>query len=439
VRRRELLRVGGLSVAGVAGGAATGAAAQENDFEPLGRLELPGAKELVVGDGVAYAVTTDGFATIDTSDPAEPTVLAERRGLLSEHPDGPLGQVFDGKLGGDRYAIGGPAEPTKGTPQAAVVFDVSDPADPTAVLTHETDFYIHGLDTDGKTLYLCGNDGDRNPLVCVDVETGEELARWSVLDADDRWGAVHHSLRQLHDVWVEDGVAYCSYWNAGTWLVDVSDPADPADIVGFRGLDPGRLAEVTGRAERRELRLTLPGNDHFAMPQRNTDSSLVAINQEAWGTEPDAPAGDLGGVELWDTDAREQLARIEAPPTDDATFGGTWTTAHNFEFVGDRLYTSWYRGGVKVHDVSDPAEPRELAHWRDTRSTNFWAAQGGDGYVLASSWRDPSDGDPTAGARIYAFPDPGRSTSGVGSGPGMLAGAAGVGAAALARRLLEDS
>ncbi|PSQ12288.1 hypothetical protein BRC99_05495 [Halobacteriales archaeon QS_7_69_60] len=71
------------------------------------------------------------------------------------------------------------------------MFDVADPADPEQILVHETEFFHHNLDTDGETLYLCGNDGDRNPLVCVDVETGREAGRWSVLDADDRWAEAH--------------------------------------------------------------------------------------------------------------------------------------------------------------------------------------------------------------------------------------------------------
>jgi hypothetical protein len=97
-------------------------------------------------------------------------------------------------------------------------------------------------------------------------------------------------------VWVEDGIAYCSYWNAGTWLVDVSDPADPTPTTSLRGLDPEAQADLEGAALR-ESRFTLPGNDHFAMPQRGVESDLVALNEEAWGLEADAPASDLGGAE----------------------------------------------------------------------------------------------------------------------------------------------
>ncbi|MFT4885109.1 MAG: hypothetical protein ACI8U4_002629, partial [Natronomonas sp.] len=362
MQRRSLLKtcLAGVSSLAFAGrstaheGHGGGESDAGGEFEPLDSLSLPGAKELVVDDGVAYVATTDGFATVDVSDPTDLTVLAERRELLADHPDGPLEGIYDGNVGGDYYAVGGPPNRRSEAPYAAVVFDVSDPADPEHVLTYETDFYHHNLATDGETLYLGANGEEGNPLVCVDIESGEEVGRWSILDADDRWADVYWKMYELHDIWVEGDVAYVSYWDAGTWLVDVSDPSDPTPIAGLRGQDPESRAELSD-SEALERRFYLPGNDHFAMPQRGAESDLIALNEEAWGAEADAPRSALGGVELWNAAEEERLSRIEAPATSDAQFrGGVWTTSHNFEFVGDRLYTSWYRGGLKVHDVSDP-------------------------------------------------------------------------------------
>ena len=453
MRRRDALRAGAATLLLPA----VDRAGATEPFEPLGRLSVPGAKELVVDDDVAYVATTDGFATVDTSDPAEPTLLAERRSLLADRPDGPMAGVQDGKLHGDRYAVAGPANPLDDVPRAAVVFDVSDPAAPERVLVHETPFYNHNVDLDDETIYLCGNDGDRNPLVCVDLGTGETVGRWSVVDADDRWADVDPNLRQLHDVTVVDGVAYCSYLEAGTWLVDVSDPADPTAVTGLRGRDPEALADVDSRAELREATFSLPGNDHSATP-RGPGDPVLALNEEAWATDPEASASAVGGVELWDHAAGERLARIEAPPTDDPTLDGTWTTAHNFEFAGDRLYTSWYRGGVRVHDVSEPTAPRELGGWRD-ETTEFWTARSAGDHVVASGWRDLSADDPEAAAAVYTFPTVASSstpaeatdetgmtdetvtdtaeTTADGAGLGLAAGAAGLGLTALARRLRD--
>jgi hypothetical protein len=459
MRRRDLLRAGAATLLPAAAGrvlgrspTATPTGRTDPAFDFLGRLPLPGAKELVVADGVAYVAVTDGFATVDVSDPTDPALLADRRDLLADHPDGPLAVVHDGTVGGGHYAVAGPGEPRAGVPNAALVFDVSDPEDPQRVLAHETDFYHHNLATDGDTLFLCGNDGARNPLVCVDVGTGEELGRWSLLDADDRWRDVHHSLRQLHDVTVADDVAYCSYWEAGTWLVDVADPTTPEAITVLRGRNPASLAALETESAIRDEQFTLPGNDHYAVPQ----GPLVALNEEAWAADYGATAAAVGGVELWDRRSRERLARIAAPPTADPTHAGVWTTAHNFDYVDDRLYTAWYRGGVKVHDVADPEAPAQLAHWRDASTTDFWTAQGAGGHLVASSWRDVSADRPEQAAAIYTFPpeapdppsptatassDPSTGTGGSdgdGAGPGALAAAGAVGLAAWARRRLGD-
>jgi hypothetical protein len=454
MHRRSLLKtcLAGLSTLAFAGhstaheGHGGGESDAGGEFDPLDSLSLPGAKELVIDDGVAYVAVTDGFATVDVSDPTDLTVLAERRELLADHPDGPLEGIYDGKVGGDYYVVGGPPNRRSDAPYAAVVFDVSDPAAPEHVLTYETDFYHHNLDTDGETLYLGGNGAEGNPLVCVDIDSGEEVGRWSILDVDDRWADVYWKMYELHDIWVEAGVAHVSYWDAGTWLVDVSDPSDPTPIAGLRGQDPEARAELSD-SEALERRLYLPGNDHFAMPQRGIESDLVALNEEAWGEEADTPESELGGVELWNAADEERLARIEAPATSDARFrGGVWTTSHNFEFVGDRLYTSWYRGGLKVHDVSDPTAPEELAHWRDSETTSFWTAQQAGDAVIGSSWQDHSLETPAEGARLYAFPAPGgpldttptgAETSGDGTGLGAAAGLFGLGLAGLYRRLRE--
>ncbi|PSQ12287.1 hypothetical protein BRC99_05490 [Halobacteriales archaeon QS_7_69_60] len=83
------------------------------------------------------------------------------------------------------------------------------------------------------------------------------------------------------------------------------------------------MADIDSSVELREARFTRPGNDHFAVPQRGADGPLLALNEEAWAANEDAGVDALGGVELWDSDARERLARIEAPPTGDPTSAGT--------------------------------------------------------------------------------------------------------------------
>ncbi len=437
IRRRTLLRsIGGAAIGlGVAGLGATTATAHEkptpaeqptetddgdtrtpdpDSYEPLARLRLAGTKELVTSaDGkTGYAAVTDGYATIDFSTPSQPTVLAERRELLAEHENGPLRQVHDVAIDGDRLLVVGPANPVPDGLNAVVLVDISDPAAPQQIAVRETDFPIHNCDLQDGHAYLTANGAPGNPLVILDVRDGiREVGRWSLFDHDDRWENVPSSLRALHDVWIQDDIAYLAHWDAGTWLVDVSDPADPRVLSNVGGINVGTLADLD-RTEANRESTTTPGNSHCVAT--DADATLMAVGRETWAID-DGATGGPSGIDLYDcTDpsAPEQLASIEPPPSPEPTFGGVWTTTHNFGFAEGVLYSSWYQGGVKRHDVSDPREsswaPREQSWWRAPDDARFWTAQAavpGEYFVAADMGVGGGTGTVAADAGVYVFPD----------------------------------
>lgn len=413
MRRRRVLRAAALG-AGALGAGALGAddglgtvtgtasdASAADPYEPLGKLDLEAAHEAVTDGRTAFVATGDGFAAVDVTDPADPTLLTRETDLLGDRKNGPLEKAYDVALDGTDLLVAGPAHGSNGV-NAAVRFDVSDPAAPERTGVAETPFSIHNGDIADGIAYLTGNDGDRNPLVVVDFAAGEVAGRWSVLDHDAAWGDVHSILRVVHDVTVVDGVAYLAYWDAGTHLVDVSDPADPTHLGAIEPYEPSDLAGLSADEIRRE-QTTPPGNHHYAAP--NDDGTLLAVNKEAWGVEADGDVrGGPGGIELYDVSdpaTPELLATI--PPTESPapTTSGVWTTSHNFELRGDRLYTSWYEAGVKLYDVSDPTAPVELAAWRDPANRSFWTAQvgvPGEFFVASSTSARAKPG-------LFVFPD----------------------------------
>ena len=450
MRRRTFLGgAGGVagSILGVAAGGRASTrrvAAHPGPYEPYGSIDIEGAKEAVVGpDGeIAYLATTTGYATVDVSVPDRPKILADVRDPLADRDGGPLRVLFDLKLDAadpTTLVVAGPANPRRGAISGILVVDVSDPASPDEVAFHATAFPVHNCFVRDGLAYLTGNDGGRNPIVIVDLETGTEVGRWSVTDVADAWAAVPSGLRSVHDVYVAGDTAFVALWDAGTWLLDVSDPAAPTVRGRVDVPDPDPLAELSESAVRRRATLP-PGNHHYVATDES--GTLLGVGRESWGrrVEADAtatatPAADVAandsaptagspsavtaapgaefvggpsGIDLWDvSDPETPVPRstIPAPATPDPTYGGVWTTAHNFELAGDVLYSAWYRGGVKRHDVSDPGAPEELSWWRDPESTNFWTARlaepgGQDGFFVASSW---GVGDVPGG--LYTFPD----------------------------------
>ncbi|WP_053947304.1 LVIVD repeat-containing protein [Halolamina sediminis] len=374
----------------------------DTGYGPLARLPIEGATEAVVSDDgtTAYVAATTGYAVVDVSDPDEPRVLAERRDPLADREGGPLAGIYDVKLSGETLLVVGPANPGMSELSGALFVDVSDPESPERRAFFETDYPIHNADLDGERAYLTANDGADRGLAIVDA-AGEpsRLGGWSLTEHDERWTAVPPLPRTLHDVFVQDGVAYLAHWDAGTWLLDVTDPSAPT-VIAHIGRGPRTVADEYESGA--DVYDGLPGNAHYAAVDEAGD--LLAVGREAWATE-ERPEGGPGGIDLYDvSDPSELIHRstIDPPPTPDPTQEGTWTTAHNFEFRNGILYSSWYRGGVKRHDVSDPSAPRELTWWADRPHAEFWTAQVA---VPGSTFVATSRATLDSPAALYVFPD----------------------------------
>ncbi len=114
-----------------------------------------------------------------------------------------------------------------------------------------------------------------------------------------------------------------------------------------------------------------------------------------------------GYVRVLDTDpasAPTEIAQITIPETADEAFATGFgdLTVHEVEVPrGDPneggpapdddlvAYFSWYAGGFRVFDISDPSNPQELGHYIDDAGNNFWGValaedENGDRIVLAS-------------------------------------------------------
>ncbi|WP_439028509.1 hypothetical protein [Haloarchaeobius sp. DT45] len=407
MRRRDVLRAGaGTLTLRLFGGTATGQRGRSSrtaaPYEPLGSVDIDGAAEAVVNDDgtVAYVAAGDGFATVDISDPTAPTVLAERRGLSPEGTDLELQSILDVKYADDVLVVPGPAQ--SGSLEGFFLYDVSDPVTPERLSWYEMPFVLHNVDFDGEYVYVTGLNGARNPLGIVDVTDPTDpqpASRWSPIDYGHGWEAFE-SFQTLHDVFVQNDVAYCAYWDAGVFIVDVSDRTAPVFVSHLGDYTPAELQDLPQSAG-----LEPPGNAHYVAV--NDDATILAEGGESWDLQSGDGDGGPSGIELFDiTDPTtpEPRSTIEPPKTADASYNsGTWTTAHNFELTGDRLYSSWYQGGVMIHDVSNPTNPQRIAWWRDPERLAFWTARlAVPGEFFVGSTHSAPQTNTTG---LYTFPD----------------------------------
>ncbi|GLC25623.1 hypothetical protein [Roseisolibacter agri] len=215
----------------------------------------------------------------------------------------------------------------------------------------------------GTHVYLT-NDGTGafHILDLNDPKSPKEVAVWKT----PRPEFAGDAGRSLHDVDVQDGLAYLSYWNDGLVILDVGNgikggsPSNPVLVSQYKYdlNDLYRQVEAAGG----------PGfirGTHTAWRHRN----YVFIADEVF------PASGLQGAPANSASAGRAYGRLQVIDISDLTKpksvafyepenGGV----HNIWIAGDTLYMGAYNAGFRTFDISGElrgdlrAQAREMAH-----------------------------------------------------------------------------
>ncbi|MXZ72351.1 MAG: hypothetical protein F4Z04_12735 [Acidobacteria bacterium] len=283
-------------------------------------------------DGRDYAITgtwgADGHSYFwDVTDPAniekiqEVQVDARTVNDVKVSPDGEVAVI--GREGASNRRNG------------IVVLGAGNPREGVPVLSEFTDQLtggVHNVFVDGDHVYALSA-GRRYDV--ISIEDPREPQRVGRFELDTPGHAVH-------DVWIQDGIAFSSNWADGVVAVDVGG--------GGRGGTPERPVELG--------RYAYPnGWNHAAFPYRSqsTGAFYLFAGDEAYpygglGTdddgsddEPFRTAGWIHVIEWSDWDNPREVARYQVPEA------GT----HNIWVEDDLMYVGfYYPGGLRVVDVS---------------------------------------------------------------------------------------
>lgn len=227
------------------------------------------------------------------------------------------------------------------------------------------------------------NNGTRYDIINIeDPENPETVGRFEL----DTPG---HSV---HDVWIDNGLAYSSNWDDGVVVADVgSNPQANTPEGAELGLgshsNPVELARYSYPS----------GWNHAAFPfkSKSTGDFYVIAGDEAFPNglytenRPTIPAGWIHFIKFDDWNNPEEVASYRVPEA------GT----HNFWVEGDTLYIAYYNGGLRVVDISGElmgdlyAQGREIARYITTHHEGFipnaamaWGPQPYKGYIFVSDW-----------------------------------------------------
>jgi hypothetical protein len=316
----------------------------------------PNGKHAYLGSGSGG----DVMYAIDISDPARPTVtdsiVANTRRVndVMTTADGKY-LVFTREGASDRR-------------NGIVVASLEDPAHP-KVLSEYTETVTAGVHSAfvytqpkfGTHVYLT-NDGTGafHILDLNDPRNPKEVAVWTTPRPEFAGSAG----RTLHDVDVQDGLAYLSYWNDGLVILDVGN--------GIRGGSPSKPVLVAQhKYDLNDLYRQVeaaggPGfirGTHTAWRHKN----YVFIADEVFpasgvqGAKDAAVGRAYGRMQVIDI---SDLAKPKSVAFYEPEFGGV----HNIWIAGDTLYMGAYNAGFRAFDISGElrgdlrAQAREMVH-----------------------------------------------------------------------------
>lgn len=251
-----------------------------------------------------------------------------------------------------------------------VVFDVSRPATPELVgqffeeRPPENFTNIHNifLSPDGNFVYAINHSSLFDPsLVIVDVTdptSPSEAGRFSIGEEVDL--SIAREFKVPHDIIVMDHngrlIAFLNYLAAGLWILDVTDPSS-ISVLSFIEWD--RIFSHSGWPFELEDRL------YYFHASEGYDRPLTILD-------------------VTDLTAPRVVSRFK-------TREGL--SPHNVEVVDGIAYISYYIDGLRVVDLRDPENPREIGHFdtvpaREERDIiqGLWGVHVADGTVYVSDF-----------------------------------------------------
>ena len=207
-----------------------------------------------------------------------------------------------------------------------IIIDVSNPRDVKILSEYTKNLTggVHNVFIDNNHVYALSN-GERYYVVNIDDPSNPKEVGMFELGKEGQ---------SIHDVWIEDGIAYSSNWRDGVYLVDVGN-----GIVGGSPSNPIAFGNYSYAS----------GAHHATFPfkSKSTGKFYTVLGDEIFpnGVNPSGTnetAGFIHFVDFSDLNNPKEVARYELPGHG----------SHNYWIEDDILYVAMYTGGLRIVDIS---------------------------------------------------------------------------------------
>jgi len=320
---------------------------------------------------LAHESAPKNFSAVDVSNPRRPKVILQK--------DLPHRQMRSNSLEicGDVMAVAYQTATVGKTPAGIELFDVAEPTEPRSIgFLDCSGPHSRGVHqvwfVDGETIHCSGgapdfqprNPRDDQPYRIIDVRNPAkpaELGRWWVpgtREGDDAAPPPRHpqfdtGIRAHNtNVYPErPDRAYVGFIDGGAWILDIFDKSRLKPVGHWNPHPP------------------YPGFTHTVLPLLDRD--LLVVSDEAI-----TDRGRDWPKLVWIVDARREdnlvpISTLPLPPIETQRQIPGRYGAHNLHenrpgpaFRSSTLvFGTYFNGGVRVHDISDPFQPKEVAHY----------------------------------------------------------------------------
>ena len=272
-----------------------------------------------------------------------------------------------------------------------VILDVSDPYNVTISAAYNDDMTggVHNAFIYENHIYAVNN-GRKYDI--INIDNPKKPFRVGVYELD----SPGHTI---HDVWIEDGIAYSSNWADGVVAVDIGAKKHKESDRSKSQFNPLLAKAGQGSPSNPQTLAEMKdptGRNHAAFPylSESTGKFYIVGGDEnfPWGVmatknQPSNPRGAYHFLNFTDPDN----------PTEDAIYEVPEAGSHNLWIYGDMLLAGNYQGGLRVVDISGDLlgdiykQGREIAHYlsyhengRIPNAPMVWGAQPYKDYIFFS-------------------------------------------------------
>ena len=340
----------------------------------VGHIDCAGGGQVWV-DGktlyIGHMRHPSGTTIVDVGDPAHPKVLAaiDMPEGWHSHKVRVAGDVM--VVNHERLGSGGDTEFGGGLG----IYDVSTPARPRPIgkwRTHGKG--VHRYDFDGRYAYISPTvEGYVGNIVMildlVDPARPEEVGRWWIPGQWEAGGEeypwhdwvpprCHHPLR------VGDRL-YVSYWHHGFFILDISEMTKPT-LVSAANTSPA---------------FPHPTHTCLRIPGKHKDREVMVVADEDVAKLWPAPPAFTWIYDVTRETCPTPIASFQVDGLDpDGAPQEPMTGCHqpSERFVGTRIPFAWFAQGLRIVDVADPYQPREIAYYEPDPPPGFDRASAND-------------------------------------------------------------